>query len=149
MIEIKRLAEYDEKLAADMGRLLKDLDAAATGAPISREWMEEVIESRWHDQLLAYDGEDLVGMATVSVVMSAFGGRVEYLEDLVVSKERQGQGIGSVLWEAIVAWGREKGAKKLEFTSSGKDLKAGAVEFYLGKGAEIRETNNFRFKLGE
>jgi len=147
MIEIKRLTEYDEKLATEMGKLLLDLSPRATGEPVSREWMEEIIASPWHDQLLVFEDDKLVGMATVSSVLGAHMRRNVYLEDCVVSRECQGKGVGGLLWDAIVAWGREKGARRLEFTSSGQDKKGSAVGFYLHKGAEIRDTNFFRYEL--
>ena len=59
----------------------------------------------------------------------------------------KGKGIGSQIWEEILNWGRKKGCKRLEFTSSGKGKKAHAVEFYKKKGAEIRDTNSFRIEL--
>ena len=149
MIEIKRLAKYNEELAAEMGKLLMDLSPNAQGAPVDKGWIEDIIASPWHDQLMAYDGDKLVGMATVSVVMGAHMRRNAYLEDCVVSKECQGKGTGGLLWDAVVEWGREKGARRLEFTSSGQDKKGSAVGFYIHKGAKIRETNPFRYELEE
>jgi len=161
MIRVERLAGYDDGLATEMGKLLEDLSSKDTGAPISREWIESIVASPWHVQLLAFDEDELVGMATVSVVLGAHIGRDKfeedkggpnvgrnvYLEDCVVSKKCQGKGIGKLLWNEVVAWGREKGAKRLEFSTTGGDRKTGAVGFYLKMGAEIRETNFFRFEL--
>lgn len=147
MLEIGRMTEYDADVAAMMGELLMDLSESYDGEPVTREWVEEIIESPWHDVLLAVDDGKVVGMASVSVVMGALIERNEYLEDFVVSAACQGKGVGSQLWEQILAWGREKGCKKLEFTSSGKGKKQGAVEFYQSKGAEIRDTNAFTIEL--
>ncbi|MCL2444880.1 GNAT family N-acetyltransferase [Candidatus Saccharibacteria bacterium] len=146
-IEVRRLERWDEGLAREMGRLLRDLTPKYDGGAMSQEWVEMIVESELHDQLLVFDGEELIGMATVSVVLGAYVGRNVYLEDCVVKGDRQGQGVGGILWEAVVAWGREKGARRLEFTSTGGDKKTGAVGFYLKQGAEIRETNFFRFEL--
>lgn len=147
MIEIKALDKYDDVLAAKMGLILKDLSSKWDGSPVSEEWIREVIASPYHDELLAYDGEELVGMASVSLVLGAKIDRNAYLEDFVVSAGHQGKGIGGLMWNAILDWARKKGAKRLEFTSSGKDKKSGAVAFYLKKGAEIRDTNFFRVEL--
>ncbi len=147
MLEIGPMTEYDAELAAAMGELLCDLQFNYDGAPVPRERIEEIIESPWHDILLAFDGDELVGMASVSVVMGALIDRNECLEDLVVSAKCQGKGVGSQLWEAILEWGRAKGCSKLNFTSTGKDKKQGAVSFYLSKGAKIRDTNAFRIEL--
>lgn len=147
MIEIGPMTEYDPAVAESMGRLLMDLSSHYDGEAVTRERLEEIIESPWHDILLAFDDEKLVGIASVSVIMGALIGRNEYLEDFVVSAECQGKGIGTQMWQKIVEWGRAKGCKRLEFTSSGKGKKIGAVKFYQKNGAEIRDTNSFRFEL--
>ena len=147
MIEVGVMTEYDGDVAEQMGKLLLDLSKSWSGDAVEREKIEEIIESPWHDQILAFDGDRLVGMATVSVVMGAKIGKNEYLEDFVVSASCQGKGIGSLIWEYILDWGRKKGCKRLEFTSSGKDKKSGAIAFYRKKGAEIRDTNFFRIEL--
>lgn len=148
MIEIRRLEKYDEELAAEMGRILTFVSSTHDGSPLTREWIEAVIASPWHDQLLAFDGEKLVGMATMSAVFLPSKRWNAYLEELVVDGACQGKGVGSVLWEAIVEWGREKGARRLEFSASGNsEKKAAAVEFYLRKGIKIHDTNFFRLEL--
>lgn len=147
MIEVGVAEEYDAEVAGAMGRLLQDLSATANGEAPTREIIEEIIESPWHDLLLAFDENELVAMASVSIVMGAKVQRVEYLEELVVRSDRQRQGIGTKMWEAIVAWGRKKGCRRLEFTSSDSGKKQGAATFYERCGAKRRETNNFRFEL--
>lgn len=147
MISIGIMTEYDPEVAEEMGRLLCDLSSSYDGAPVERELLEEIIDSPLHDIIVAFDDEKLVGMASVSAICGAKIGKNEYLEDFVVSKDSQGKGIGSQIWEHILDWGRKKGCKRLEFTSSGKGKKIHAVEFYKKKGAEIRDTNCFRIEL--
>ena len=141
------MAEYDGEIAAQMGQLLTNLSSSYDGAPVERERLEDIMESPWHDILLAFDGKELVGMASVSVIMGSKIGRNEYLEDFVVAAGHEGQGIGTQIWNKILEWGRNKGCARLEFTSSGKGKKQGAVEFYKRRGAEIRDTNSFRVEL--
>lgn len=148
-IEVGVMQEYDTEVAAQMGKLLTSLSSHATGEPVTREWIEEEISSPWHDVLLAFDGKTLVGMASLSVLMGTMIERVAYLEDFVVDSTKQGKGIGSLLWQEILRWAEKKGCKRLEFTSSGKGKKQQAVDFYLSKGAEIRETNCFRKEIQE
>ena len=148
MIEFKRLVEYDENLAVDMGQLLTQLSTSWDGSPVSREWCEAVIESPWHDELLAFDENGkLVGMATVSVVMGAKIIQNAYLEDFVVDLACRGQGVGTKMWNQVLDWGREKNCKRLEFTASGNHKKAGAAQFYDKMGAGIYDTNFFRVEL--
>lgn len=146
-IEIGLMTEYDAEVAEAMGRLLQTLSSKYDGAPIEREWIEDVIESANHDILLAFVEDELVGVATVSIVMGPLVGKNVYLEDFVVDASCQGQGIGGKVFEAVKEWGRQHDCRRLEFTSSGRGKKAGAVEFYQKRGAEIRETNAFRVEL--
>ena len=147
-IEIGPMTEYDADVAEQLGKLLQTLSSKYDGAPIEREWIEDIIESANHDILLAFADEKLVGTATVSIVMGPLVRKNVYLEDFVVDANCQGQGIGSKVFETVKDWGRQHGCRRLEFTSSGKGKKAGAVEFYQKRGAEIRETNVFRVELG-
>lgn len=150
MIEIGAMMDYDAEVAAAMGKLLTQLSTKWDGSAVSREWIEAVIDSPWHDQLLAFDESGkLVGMATMSAVMGAKIGQNAYLEDFVVDAECRGQGIGSKMWDEIVKWGKMRGCRRLEFTASGKDKKSGAVQFYLKRGVEIYDTNFFRLELND
>lgn len=150
MITIKTLTEYDPKLAKTMGKLLTQLSTNWDGSPITREWIENIIESPWHDQLLALDDHNkLVGMATMSAVLGAKIGRNAYLEDFVVDASCRGQGIGTKMWEKIVKWGKTKACNRLEFTASGNEKKSGAVQFYLKRGVQIYDTNFFRLELNK
>ena len=147
-VKITKLEKYDEKSAAEMGRLLTFVSRRYDGRPLSKEWIEKIIESPNHDQLLAYDGDKLVGMATMSLLFVPSKGLNSYLHDMVVDGSCQGKGVGSKLWVAVVEWGREKGAGRLEFTAAGNsDKKAKALEFWLRKGAKVRDTNFFRLEL--
>jgi GNAT superfamily N-acetyltransferase len=148
MIKIAPLTEYDADIAEQMGALLTQLSTKYDGSPVSREWIEDITTSPWHDQLVAFDDNNqLVGMATMSIVLGAKIGLNAYLEDFVVDAQCRGQGIGSRMWEEIVNWGKNKGCNRLEFTASGKDKKSGAVQFYLKRGVDIYDTNFFRLEL--
>lgn len=150
MIEIGTMSEYDTEVAEQMGTLLTQLSTKWDGSPVSREWIEDIIESPWHDQLLAFDEHGkLVGMATMSVVLGAKIGQNAYLEDFVVDSECRGQGVGTSMWDEIVSWSKNKGCNRLEFTASGDNKKAGAVHFYLHRGVSIYDTNFFRLELAD
>lgn len=146
-MKISVLMEYDADIAEQMGKLLMDLSSHYEGEPVAREVIEDIIESPWHDIIVMMDEDKLVAMASVSVIMGSLINKNLYLEDFVVSSEYQHQGLGTQMFEAIMAWGKRKGCRRLEFTSSGKGKKAGAVKFYQKMGAEIRDTNSFRIEL--
>ena len=82
-VTVSPLMEYDADIAEKMGILLKDLSSHYEGEAVPREVIEDIIESPWHDILVATNEEgDLVGMASVSVVMGALVNKNLYLEDL-------------------------------------------------------------------
>jgi ribosomal protein S18 acetylase RimI-like enzyme len=146
MIEIGLMTEYDGDIAEAMGRLRQQLSARHDGSAIAREVIEELIESHYHDVIMALDDGKLVGMVIVSTVMATLDRNV-YMEDLVVDEAYRGQGIGGKLLEAVKEWGRNHGCRRLEFTSSNRDKKEGAKGFYESHGAEVRDTNFFRVEL--
>ena len=148
MIDISALTEYDGDVAATMGKLRRQLSTKYDGAPIPRELIEEIIESPYHDILLALDGNQIVGMVVVSVVMMTTRRNV-YMEDLVVDEDRRGEGIGGDLLEAVKEWGRKKNCQRLEFTSTSRENKENAIKFYEAHGIFLRDTGQYRSELAE
>lgn len=146
MVEIKRLTEYTPEVAERIRRLLIELSRSGKDkGEIPEEWFKELIDSPWHDLLLAEEDGVVLGMAAMSIVMGAGIRKNAYLEDFVVSSEARGKGVGGLLWDEMLKWGREKGAKRLEFTcGAGREA---AHAFYHKHGAEIYETDFFRFEL--
>ena len=145
-VKIEKLEKYTETTARELGVLMMSLSSRANGEPISQDLLQDIIDSPWHDQLVATnDNGKIIGTATVSVVLGVHAKKIAYLEDFVVDKDTQGMGVGSQLWEAIVDWGKQKSCVRLEFTSS--DKRNGAINFYKKRGAELRDTNVFRLNL--
>ena len=172
MIEVIKLSEYNERISSRIRTLLIQLSRSGKDkGEIPREWFEQIISSPWHDLLLAievtnqdeflkksseedtsvkewgavFSADQILGMATVSVVFGAGIGKNAYLEDFVVDNAARGKGIGGLLFQAYEDWAKEKGCKNLEFTCGhGRE----AAQFiYKTHGAEIYDTNFFRKKL--
>lgn len=172
MIEAIKLSEYNERISSRIRTLLIQLSRSGKDkGEIPREWFEQIISSPWHDLLLAievtnqdeflkksseedtsvkewgavFSADQILGMATVSVVFGAGIGKNAYLEDFVVDNAARGKGIGGLLFQAYEDWAKEKGCKNLEFTCGhGREA---AQSFYKTHGAEIYDTNFFRKKL--
>ena len=148
MIEIGPMTEYDGDVAERLGVLRRQLSTKYDGSPLPRETLEDIIESPYHDLLLAVDGDEVVGMVVVSIVMMTTRRNV-YMEDLVVDENRRGQGIGGDMLEAVKDWGRKKGCQRLEFPSTSRENKEGAIKFYEGHGIMLRDTGQYRAELAE
>lgn len=145
-MEIKRLEKYSPEIAQRVRELLIELSRSGKDkGEIPKEWFLNIINSPWHDLILAVEDGKILGMASVTIIMGAGVGKNVYLEDFVVSSEARGKGVGGKIWEEIIKWGKEKGAKRLEFTcGNGRDM---AQAFYKNHGAEIYETNFFRLEF--
>ena len=61
-----------------------------------------------------YDGE-LAGMALYFYSYSTWKGKCVYLEDIIVKKEKRGLGIGSALFEEVIAAADRYGARRLQW----------------------------------
>ena len=146
-MKIQRLTQYDFKTSNRIRELLIQLSRSGKDrGEIPREWFDDLIASPSHDMLLALDDNDeILGIATLSIIMGPIVRRVAYLEDFVTDKDHRGQGVGSQLWDAMLDWAREKHCTELCFTSGhGREA---AQAFYKAKGAEIYDTNFFRKTL--
>ena len=146
MIEVKRLTEYTPEIMSEMRGLLVELSRSGKDkGEIPREWFLQVIDSPWHDVLLAYEDGVLLGMVSLSVVMGAGILRNAYLEDFVVTREARGKGVGGRLWEEMILWAKEKGCKRMEFTCG--EGREEAQKFYEAHGAEVYPTRFYRREI--
>lgn len=142
MVTIERLASYSKQDAADMGKLMPVLSSKFSDKPVDKNLLEQIIASPDHEQIVARLDGRIVGCATLSMTMGVGAGRKAYLEDFVVDPNIQGQGIGSKIWDEVIAWCTER-KLKLFFTSSAS--KEAAHKFYLSRGATIRDTSVFQY----
>ena len=144
---VKRVTEYSPELAQRVRELLIQLSRSGKDkGEVPEEWFVDIINSPWHDLLVALDDDDrVIGMASLSVSMGPGISKNAYLEDFVVDAEARTGGVGSALWNEMLAWGREKGCKRMEFTcGNGREV---AQAFYKKHGAEVYDTNFFRVEL--
>lgn len=144
---IKTLTEYTPETATRIRELLIQLSRSGKDrGEIPKEWFDDLIESPYHDMLLAIDDNGRIqGIATLSIIMGPIVRKIAYLEDFVTDESCRGQGVGNQLWEAMLQWAKAKNCTELNFTS-GQGREA-AQEFYKKRGAEIYDTNFFRKTL--
>ncbi len=143
-MKITTLTNYTPEIAQRVRELAIQLSRSGKDrGEIPRIWFENLIASDSHDMLLAIDDNGKIqGMVTLSIIMGPIVRKNAYLEDFVTDKSVRGQGIGSQLWNAALAWAKSKGCSELNFTSGiGRD---DAWKFYQARGSEIYDTNFFR-----
>lgn len=144
---VKRVTEYSPELAQRVRELLIQLSRSGKDkGEVPEEWFVDIINSPWHDLIVAVDDNNrVIGMAALSTMMGPGISKNAYLEDFVVDSGSRTGGVGSALWDEMLAWGREKGCKRMEFTcGNGREI---AQAFYKKHGAEVYDTNFFRVEL--
>lgn len=146
-MKVTTLTTYTPETAARIRELLIQLSRSKKDrGEIPKQWFDELISSPTHDMLIALDDNNKIqGIATLSIIMGPIVRHIAYLEDFVTDESVRGQGYGTALWNAMVDWSRKKGCTELNFTSG--QGRESAWKFYQSKGAEIYDTNFFRFVL--
>ena len=79
--------------------------------------------------LVAREGDHVIGMVSLLFTIStAEGGRVCWMEDMVVHPDRRGDGLGSRLLQSAVEYARTHGFSRITLLTD--QLNAGAIRFY-------------------
>jgi GNAT superfamily N-acetyltransferase len=86
--------------------------------------------------LLAWDDDQLVGLASYSFLWPAAGvTRSLYLKELYVAQARQRQGIGKLLMESLFTVAAKHGCSRVEWTTDQESK--GAQRFYAELGVPV------------
>lgn len=125
-------------------RLLAQLSNHLKNQVVPEDFVTEITASPYHDILVARDitTHEIIGCATLTITFGVGAGRRAWLDDFVIDSQHQGNGIGGLLWNEMLAWARQHNATALQFTSS--DKHKAAHGFYIRQGAVIRDTNFFK-----
>jgi len=75
------------------------------------------------------------GMAIIYNRYSTWKGRTIHLEDLVVTKKMRNNGIGALLLDKVILFGKEMGVKRISWEVI--DWNKEAIKFYERKGAKL------------
>ena len=89
---------------------------------------------------VAQHGEQIVGIALYYRRYSTWKGRSLHLEDLIVSNDFRGRGIGRALYREVIKTAYEMGMNRLEWEVI--DWNKNAIDFYLSSGADMLENWN-------
>jgi GNAT superfamily N-acetyltransferase len=119
-----------------MSGLLSELFAIETDFQIDRNKqcaaLELLLDSMEVCLLVAECEGAVRGMVTVQLLIStAEGGYSGLLEDLVVTADYRGRGIGKALLAAAIDWTRQQGASRLQLLADSRN--APALEFYAAQ----------------
>jgi len=98
--------------------------------PVQRNGLAMMLNDNEHRCIMvASSGEQIVGMCSAQLLVStAEGGMAALIEDMVVAKTFQRQGIGKKLLHAIEKWAVQKGAKRMQLLADRNNVNA--LHFY-------------------
>ena len=85
--------------------------------------------------LVAEVAGNVAGMALVYPRYSTWTGVILHLEDLIVTKNMRGNGLGAALLDEVVRYGAQLGVKRISWEVL--DWNEPAIEFYKSKGARL------------
>ena len=81
-----------------------------------------------------YEG-NIVGMAIFYNRFSTWDGPSLHLEDLIITEEYRGKGVGKALYDKVLEFGLASGRKRVEWVVL--DWNTPAIEFYKSTGAKM------------
>lgn len=106
--------------------------------------LKNIVTNKNAALVVAKDNAHIVGMGTLYIV-GKIGKRVGYIEDVVVSSNYRGQGLGEKIMRALIVVARKNKLGTLFLTSHAN--RPAANNLYMKLGFEIVETNPYKLKL--
>ena len=138
-IEIHEATEATERLAADIGGLLRQL--SATPHPFTLTTLQTIVsEPGTHLYVATADGH-AIAMLTLAFYTTPTG-RKAWVEDVVVDSRHRGLGLGRRLVTHATDTARSDGPCTLMLTSRPSRIAANAL--YRSAGFEQKETNVYK-----
>jgi len=143
VVRIEAATEASPQVHSALARLLPQLNAALPVPTMER--LRAIVADPAVTLLLARDGDEIVGTATVIVYTTPFWVKAR-IDDVVVDEAARGKGVGQALVNACLDVARTRGAQVAEL-QSGVQREA-ANRLYPRMGFKRRESNLYRLQLG-
>ena len=132
-----------EAVAADMPQvleLIKELATFEKEAYAVEVTVKDLVNDGFGNKKLfhcfvAESDKTIVGMALVYPRYSTWKGPIIHLEDLIVTDQMRGSGLGTALLNEVVKYGHELGVKRINWEVI--DWNEPAIKFYESKGANV------------
>ena len=101
----------------------------------AKELINDGFKKRLFHCFVAEKNSDIVGMALIYPRYSTWKGPVIHLEDLIITEEMRGSGLGTALLDEVVKYGNVLGVKRISWEVI--DWNEPAIKFYESKGANV------------
>lgn len=142
MVSVEPATQATPEVHAALARLLPQLNPQLPVPTMER--LQEIMADPAVTLLLARNGQQIVGTATVIVYTTPFWIKAR-LDEVVVDEGARGKGVGAALVNACLDLARRSGAELAEL-QSGVQREA-ANRLYPRMGFQLRETTVYRIVL--
>ena len=140
MVDVIIATEVTDQLVAAFDHLIPQL--SSSNPPPGCDGLQAIVDSEASDLFVASDETGILGTLTLATFLIPTGGRA-WIEDVVVSDNARGKGIGQLLSEHALGIAKELGVKTIDLTS--RPSREAANALYKKIGFKQRETNVYRF----
>lgn len=140
-MEIIEITGYSKSVLKALNELLPQLLSSAT--QLTESALKEIADSNSSHLLMAEENGEFFGSLTLAVFSIPTGKRA-WIEDVVVSENARGKGIGCLLTEYVIELAASLGAKTVDLTS--RPSREAANALYKKAGFLQRETNVYRYQ---
>ena len=145
MITISHRTDISPTGIAELNTLMRELHEGSGSIPeATLERVQEMLKEKNVVMVTVNDGEKIVGSATL-YLMPKVGKLVSHLEDVVVSSEYRGKGLGEQLVSKVIELAKERGVVSITLTS--RPARIAANKLYQKLGFILKETNPYTLKF--
>lgn len=128
MTVIRPAIPVDLPQAMELIRELAAFERAPEAVKVTDAQFEQFFLEQRFDLLVAHEDNRLLGLALFYEAYSTWKGKFLYLEDLIVTEKRRGEGIGKQLLEAVIAEAKHRQMAFVKWQVL--DWNTGAIRFY-------------------
>ena len=132
-MNIRKGTKEDYSQVLELIQELANYENAPNEVTNTIERMEE--DSDIFNLIVAEDDNTIIGIAIFFPYYSTWKGRCIYLEDIVVTENQRGKGIGKLLFDKVVYFAKEYKAKRLMWQVL--DWNKPAINFYKKLNADL------------
>ena len=132
-MDIRKGTKEDYSQVLELIQELANYENAPNEVTNTIERMEE--DSDIFNLIVAEDDNTIIGIAIFFPYYSTWKGRCIYLEDIVVTENQRGKGIGKLLFDKVVSFAKEYKAKRLMWQVL--DWNKPAINFYKKLNADL------------
>lgn len=141
-VSVERLTNASVSAVDDLVVLGRELHQDERSTTLSE--LEAIVHDKNIILMVVRDTDRIIGMATLYVIQK-IGRRNGLLEDVIVSAQYRGQGLGERLMRVIIDMAKENSVGSITLTS--RSIRVAAHKLYEKLGFKKRETDVFKLVL--